>query len=55
MAGATIEDPELPRLSVFSSGFTNYKRMTFGRPQIFDFDEWLARTGTTIPVVTPPK
>lgn len=55
MAGAKIEDPELPRLSVFSSGFTNFKRMTFGRPQIFDFDEWLARTGTTIPVVTPPK
>jgi glucan phosphoethanolaminetransferase (alkaline phosphatase superfamily) len=55
MAGAALDDPQLSHFSVFSSGFTNFKRMTFGRPAIFDFDEWMSRTGTTIPVVTPPN
>ena len=55
MAGITLKDPDLPRLSVFSPGLVNVKRMVQGQPRPFDFDEWMARTGTKIPIVTPPQ
>jgi glucan phosphoethanolaminetransferase (alkaline phosphatase superfamily) len=55
LAGISLPDPQLPQFSVVSPTFQDYKRITAGEPQMFDFDEWLARTGLKIPVVTPPE
>ncbi len=55
LSGITLNDPELPHRSVFSTELTNVKRMVYRHPKIFDFDEWLTQTGTKIPNVTPPK
>jgi len=55
VSGIALNDPELPRRSVFSPGLSDVKRMVYRHPKIFDFDEWLAQTGTKIPDVTPPK
>ena len=48
MAGITLDDPDSPRLSVFSASIDPPKRMV-GQPNPFDFDEWLARTGKSVP------
>ncbi|MEO8902994.1 MAG: phosphoethanolamine transferase, partial [Polyangiaceae bacterium] len=55
MAGISIADPDLPKLSVFSPDLTNVKRMVAKVPHPIDFDEWAAKTGTTIPKVIPPE
>lgn len=55
MAGISLQDPELPRLSIFSPELTNIKRMVAKQPQPIDYDEWAARTGTKVPRVVPPK
>ncbi len=55
MAGIHIDDPELPLVSVFSDGFKPWTRWVYRDPKPFDFDEWMARTGTKIPVVVPPN
>jgi glucan phosphoethanolaminetransferase (alkaline phosphatase superfamily) len=55
MAGISLNDPDLSHLSVFSPEVVGVKRIVFGQPKPFDFDEWLARTGTTIPTVSPPN
>jgi glucan phosphoethanolaminetransferase (alkaline phosphatase superfamily) len=47
MAAITLDDPDLSELSVFSARLDHTKRMV-GQPTPFDFDEWLARTGTTL-------
>jgi glucan phosphoethanolaminetransferase (alkaline phosphatase superfamily) len=54
MAAIKLDDPDLPRLSVFSPGLAHPKRMV-GQPTPFDFDEWLARTGTIIPKPKVPQ
>jgi glucan phosphoethanolaminetransferase (alkaline phosphatase superfamily) len=54
-ADAALNDPGLQRLSVFSSELASFKRIALGRPKLFDFDEWMTRTNTKIPVVLPPK
>jgi glucan phosphoethanolaminetransferase (alkaline phosphatase superfamily) len=38
MAGITLKDPDLSRLSVFSPNFVNVKRMVLGPAKLFDFD-----------------
>jgi glucan phosphoethanolaminetransferase (alkaline phosphatase superfamily) len=38
LAAIRLDDPDLPRLSVFSPGLTNVRRMTLGVPKNFDFD-----------------
>ncbi|HEY3669203.1 MAG TPA: phosphoethanolamine transferase [Polyangiaceae bacterium] len=55
MAGVTLDDPNVNRLSVFSPSLSDIKRMVMGMPTPFDFDEWMARTGTKIPALTPPQ
>jgi len=55
MIGASLPDPDLPKLSVFSPDLTNVKRMVAQHPKPIDFDEWAARTGTKIPKVIPPQ
>lgn len=47
MAAITLDDPDLSKLSVFSTRLDHTKRMV-GQPKPFDFDEWLARTGATV-------
>lgn len=55
MAGICLPDPDVERLSVFSSGLTDIKRIALGYPKAFDFDEWMERTHTEIPKVLPPN
>ena len=38
VAGITLEDPDLARLSVVSANFTGVKRMVLGQNRVFDFD-----------------
>jgi glucan phosphoethanolaminetransferase (alkaline phosphatase superfamily) len=54
MAGISLDDPDLSQLSVFSSQLHHPRRMV-GQPTPFDFDEWLARTGTTVPLGKVPQ
>ena len=54
LSGIEIPDADLPHFSVFHDALTDFKRMVFGAPKPFDFDEWMARTGTSIPTVVPP-
>lgn len=54
MAAISMNDQDLSRLSVFSADLNHYRRMV-GQPTPFDFDEWLARTGTTIPSGKVPQ
>ena len=54
MAAISMNDQDLSRLSVFSADLNHYRRMV-GQPTPFDFDEWLARTGTTIPSGEVPQ
>jgi heptose-I-phosphate ethanolaminephosphotransferase len=54
MAEIRLNDPDLPRLSVFSPRLDHPKRMV-RHPAPFDFDEWLARTIKTIPPGKVPQ
>jgi heptose-I-phosphate ethanolaminephosphotransferase len=54
MAAISMNDEDLSRLSVFSADLNHYRRIV-GQPTPFDFDEWLARTGTTIPTGKVPQ
>jgi glucan phosphoethanolaminetransferase (alkaline phosphatase superfamily) len=54
MAAISMNDQDLSRLSVFSADLNHYRRLV-GQPTPFDFDEWLARTGTTIPAGKVPQ
>jgi glucan phosphoethanolaminetransferase (alkaline phosphatase superfamily) len=54
MAAITLDDPDLSQLSVFSTRLHHPRRMV-GQPTPFDFDEWLARTGTTVPLGKVPQ
>jgi hypothetical protein len=54
MAGISLDDGGLSRLSVFSSGLENVRRITLGVPKNFDFDEWVARNGIKLPGTIPP-
>jgi heptose-I-phosphate ethanolaminephosphotransferase len=55
MGGITLDDPLLPKLSVFSPELTNVKRMVSKQPHPIDYDEWATNTGTKVPKVIPPK
>ena len=54
MAAITLNDPDMSRLSVFSTHLDHPRRMV-GQPTPFDFDEWSARTGTIVPIVKVPQ
>jgi glucan phosphoethanolaminetransferase (alkaline phosphatase superfamily) len=54
MAAITLDDPDLSRLSVFSTRLHHPRRMV-GQPTPFDFDEWLARTEPTVLLAKVPQ
>jgi glucan phosphoethanolaminetransferase (alkaline phosphatase superfamily) len=54
MADISLADPDVARLSVFSADLKDVKRIVFGYPTPFDFDEWMERTNMQIPKVVPP-
>jgi glucan phosphoethanolaminetransferase (alkaline phosphatase superfamily) len=54
MAGIGLDDRDVARLSVFSQGLVNVRRITLGVPKNFDFDEWVARAGIKLPVLERP-
>lgn len=55
MAGITLADPEIERFSVFGTKLADFQRIVNGYPKPFDFDEWMQRTNTRIPRVSPPN
>ena len=54
MAAIKLDDPDLSRLSVFSNQLDHLRRMV-GQPTPFDFDDWLARKGITVPRAKVPQ
>jgi glucan phosphoethanolaminetransferase (alkaline phosphatase superfamily) len=54
LAGIGLDDANVSKLSVFSRGLTDVRRITLGVPKNFDFDDWAARNKIKVPGSTPP-